>query len=328
MRFFDPAVRFLGAVALVLGTAGVASAQSAASYPAKAVRVVVPFPPGGATDVIARLVAQKLSEAWKQAVVVENKAGATGAVGSSFVAKSEPDGYSILMGTASTHSVAPAVNNKLPYTNLADFTPVSLVATFPNMLVVHPSVPARNIKELIALLKANPGKYNYASTGTGGSVHLAAELFKLMTDTDIVHVPYKGSGPALNDLIAGQVQMAFDNMTTVWPHAQSDRLRALGVAGLERSPAAPEVPAIAEALPGFEANSWVGFFGPAALPEDIAQRFSGQTRRALAAPELAQKLRELGANPAGTSPKEFASFVKTDTERWRKVAKAAGIRLD
>lgn len=326
MRPVDKAMKYLAALLLAIGAAGAASAQQA--YPAKAVRVVVPFPPGGATDVITRLVAHKMTEAWKQPVVVENKAGATGAVGATFVAKSDPDGYTILMGTASTHSVAPAANSKLPYKNLEDFTPVSLVATFPNMLVVHPSVPAKNVRELIALVKANPGKYNYASTGIGGSVHLAAELFKLMTQTEIVHVPYKGSAPALNDLLSGQVHMAFDNMTTVWPHAQAGRLRALGVAGQERSPAAPDVPAIAEALPGFEANSWVGFFGPAGLPQDIAQAFAAQTRRALGAPEVTQKLRELGANPAPSSPGEFAAFVKNDTERWRKVAQAANISLD
>jgi tripartite-type tricarboxylate transporter receptor subunit TctC len=303
-------------------------AQSASSYPDRVVKLVVPFPPGGATDVIARLVAQKMGEAWKQPVVVENKAGATGAVGASFVAKAEPDGYTILMGTASTHSVAPAVNHKLPYRNLEDFTPLSLVATFPNMLVVHPSVPAKNVAELIALLKVNPGKYNYASTGIGGSVHLAAELFKLMTHTDMVHVPYKGSAPALNDLLAGQVQIEFDNMTTVWPHAQAGRLRALGVAGKERSPAAPDVPAIAETVPGFEANSWVGFFGPAGMPEQIAQAIAAQTREALTMPEVAQRLRDLGASPAPSSPAEFAAFVKSDTERWRGVAKAAHISLD
>lgn len=314
------------ALAIVAGIVAAAAvhAQTAQTYPGRAVRVVVPFPPGGATDTITRLVAQKLSEAWRQPVVVENRAGATGAIGSEFVARAAPDGYTMLMGTASTHSVAPAVSSKLPY-KLADYAPVSLVATFPNMLVVHPSVPARSVPELIALLKANPGKYNFGSSGTASSIHLSGELFKLMTGTDMVHVPYKGSAPALNDLIAGQIQLMFDNMTTVWPHAQAGRLRALGVAGLERSPAAPEVPAIAETLSGFEANSWVGFFAPAGTPEDIVRKISAETKRAVTHPDVAQKLRDLGAQPVGGAPEDFGVFVRSDTEKWRKVAKAAGI---
>lgn len=295
------------------------------SYPSRPVRVVVAFPAGGATDTIARLVGQRLSESWRQPVLVDNRAGATGAVGSEHVAKSPGDGYTLLMGTASTHSVAPAVNPKLPY-RLSDFAPVSLVATFPNMLVVHPSVPARTVSELIALLKANPGKLNFGSSGIASSVHLGGELFKMMTGTDMVHVPYKGSAPALNDLLAGQIQLMFDNMTTVWPHAQSGRLRALGVAGLERSPAAPDVPAIAETLPGFEANSWVGFFTPAGTPPDIVRAIAAETRKAVSVPEVSQKLRELGAQPVGGTPEEFAAFVRRDTERWRKVAAAANVK--
>jgi tripartite-type tricarboxylate transporter receptor subunit TctC len=320
---------WLSAAALILALfspSALAQGASSANFPARAVRLVVAFPPGGATDVIARTVAQKLSDSWGQPVLVDNRAGATGAVGSELVAKAVPDGYTILMGTASTHSVAPAVNPKLPYDNQKDFAPISLVATFPNMLVVHPSLPVKNISEFIAYLKANPGKVNFASSGTGGSVHLAGELFKLMTKTDMVHIPYKGSAPALAELLAGQVQCEFDNMTTVFPYVQAGRLRALGVAGLERSPAAPDVPAIAEVLPGFEANSWVGLFAPAATPAAIVGKIAADVRRVLRVPELEHKLGAMGAVAVGSDPGSFAAFVKRDTERWRGVVRAAQIK--
>jgi tripartite-type tricarboxylate transporter receptor subunit TctC len=230
------------------------AAEPAANFPSKPIRWVIPFAAGGATDVIARMVAQKMTENWGQPVIIDNKPGGTGIVGSEAVKQAAPDGYTILMATASTHSVSPAVRPKLPF-GLSDFAPVTLVATFPNMLVVHPSVPARAVPEFIALLKGNPGKYNFSSTGAGGSVHLAAELFQQMTGTKMVHIPYKGSAPALNDLLSGQVQCAFDNMTAVWPLVQSGSLRALGVASTQRVKAAPDVPAIAEFVPGFEATT-------------------------------------------------------------------------
>ncbi len=302
-------------------------AQTKTDFPSSPVRLIVPFPPGGATDVMARLVAQNLSEVLGQTVVVENKAGATGAVGSVFVANALPDGYTILMGTASTHSVSPAVNPKLPYA-LKDFAPISLVATFPNMLVIHPSMPIKTVPEFIAYLKANPGKVNFASTGTGGSVHLAGELFKLATKTEMVHVPYKGSSAALNDLLSGLVQVEFDNMTTVWPYVQAGKLRALGVAGLERSAAAPNVPTIAETVPGFEANSWVGLFAPAATPADIVNKISAATRRVLKEPAVVQKLASLGAVAKGSEPAEFASFVSKDMQRWKEVVTAANVKLE
>ena len=308
---------------VVCATAPVLAQQ----YPARPVRVVVPFAPGGATDLIARLVGQKLMETWGQPIVIDNRGGATGAIGSEMVAHAPADGYTILMGTASTHSVAPAVNPKLTY-KLDDYAPASLVATFPNMLVVHPSVPARTVPEFIALLKASPGKYNYASSGPGSSIHLAAELFKQMTGTEMTHVPYKGSGPAVVDLVAGRVQCMFDNMTTVWPYVQNGKLRALGVAGRERSATAPDVPAIAETLRGYEANSWVGFFAPTGSPRATVEKISADTRKAVHAPEVAQKLRELGAVPVGSTPEEFTRFVKEDLQRWRDVAKRARISLE
>jgi len=316
-------VVFLTAVA----ACGNTFAQIAPAYPARAVRYVVPFPPGGATDIIARIIAQKLSEAWSQSVFVENRAGAAGAIGSEAVAKSPPDGYTILMGTTSTHAVGPAVNPKLPFDNIADFSPVTLVATFPNVLVAHPAT-AKTLQELIALLKANPGKYNFASTGAGSSTHLTGELFKLMTATDINHIPYKGTGPILNDLVAGHVSFAFDQITGIMPFVQSGKLRALGVASLERNPALPEVPAIAEILPGFEATAWVGIFAPARTPPEVVAKIQSEVRRIVHASDMVQRMRELGAAPVGNSPGEFAAFVKKDTEKWRNLVRTANIKVE
>ena len=303
-----------------------AQAQSlATAYPSRQVRMIIPYPAGGTTDLIGRMLAQKLSESWHQPVVVENKGGAAGVVGSEYVAKSPPDGYTILMGSGTTHSSGPAVNPKIPYNNITDFAPVALVATFPNVLLVNPSVPARTLPEFISLLKANPNKYNFASSGVGGTLHLAAELFMMTSGTKMIHVPYKGPSAALADLMAGRVECEFDNMTTGLPLAQSGKLRALGVTSMKRSPAAPDVPAIAEVLPGFEADSWVGLLMPAGVPADIVNKFSAETRRVLSEPEFTKKLAELGSAPGGDTPAEFAAFIKKDTDRWRQVVKAAGI---
>ncbi len=302
-------------------------AQVINEFPQRAVKLIVPFPAGGATDVMARLVAQKLGDVWLQPVVIENKAGATGAVGSVFVAKSAPDGYTILMGTGTTHAVSPATNPNLPY-SLRDFAPISLVATFPNLLVVHPSMPVKNIPELIAYLKQNPGRVNFSSTGNGGSVHLASELFKQATKTDMVHIPYKGSAEALNDLMSGQVQLTIDNFSTVWPLVQTGKLRALGVASLERSPSAPDVPAIAETIPGFEANTWVGFFAPTGTPSNIVQKISLDTQNVLKDGSVIQKFLSMGALPSGNQPDAFNAFVQKDTQRWKTVVTSAGIKIN
>ncbi|HEY3075982.1 MAG TPA: tripartite tricarboxylate transporter substrate binding protein [Burkholderiales bacterium] len=305
----------------------VASTAIAQPFPAKAVRWIVPFPPGGATDIIARIVAQKMTESWGQPVVVENRAGAAGAIGSDAVAKSAPDGYTILMGTTSTHAVGPAINPKLPYNTLTDFTPVTLVATFPNVLVGHPST-ASSLQELIALLKANPGKYAFGSSGAGSSTHLTGELFKLMTQTDVNHIPYKGTGPLLNDLMGGQVAFAFDQITAVMSPIQAGKMRALGVASRERNPALPEVPAIAEVLPGFESVAWVGILGPAKMPQELATRIQLETRRILQLPDIAQRMKELGATPVASAPAEFAAFMAKDTEKWRSLVATAKIKIE
>lgn len=303
------------------------SASAQERFPSKPVTVVVPFAAGGATDAIARLVGQKLGERWGQPVVVDNRAGATGAIGSMSVARAPADGYTLLLATASTHSVAPAVNPKLPY-SMKDFSAVSLVATFPNMLVVHPSVPARNVSEFIALLKAEPTKYNFASTGAGGSVHLAAELFKIATRTEMVHVPFKGSGAAMAELLSGRVQVAFDNIPPVWAQVQQGKLRALAVTGLERSPIAPDVPTIAETVPGFEATTWVGLVAPAGLPPAIAAKIAADTHEVMQLPEVRKTLLEQGSMAVGGTPEQFTRFVANDTDKWRKVVKATGFVME
>jgi len=304
-----------------------ASTAAGQTYPSRPVRWIVPFPPGGATDILARIVAQKMTESWGVAVVVENRAGAAGAIGSEAVAKAAPDGYTILMGTTSTHAVNPAINPKLPYDNLADFTAVTLVATFPNVLVAHPST-ASSLPELIARLKANPGKYNFGSSGAGSSTHLTGELFKLMTQTDINHIPYKGTGPLLNDLMAGHVSFAFDQITAVMSAVQAGKMRALGVASLERNAALPDVPAIAEVLPGFEATAWVGILAPARMPSEITFKIQNETKRIVQLPDIAQRMRELGATPVANAPAEFSAFVQKDTRKWRELVQAARIKIE
>jgi tripartite-type tricarboxylate transporter receptor subunit TctC len=311
-------------LSILLLVAGCAQAQT---FPSKPVRWIVPFPPGGATDIIARIVAAKMSEAWKEPVVVENRAGAAGAIGSEVVARAAPDGHTILMGTTSTHAVGPAINPNLPYNHLTDFAPVTLVATFPNVLVAHPST-ADSLQDLVAKLKANPGKYNFGSSGAGSSTHLAGELFKLMTRTDINHIPYKGTGPLLNDLMAGHVAFAFDQVTAVMSAVNAGKMKALGVASLERSSALPGVPAIAEVLPGFEATAWVGIFAPAKTPADVISRIQGETARIVALPDIAKRLSELGATPVANPPAQFAEFVKKDTEKWKNLVATAKIKVE
>ena len=309
---------------ILLLVAGCAQAQT---FPSKPVRWIVPFPPGGATDIIARIVAAKMSETWKEPVVVENRAGAAGAIGSEVVARAAPDGHTILMGTTSTHAVGPAINPNLPYNHLTDFAPVTLVATFPNVLVAHPST-ADSLQDLVGKLKANPGKYNFGSSGAGSSTHLAGELFKLMTHTDINHIPYKGTGPLLNDLMAGHVAFAFDQVTAVMSAVNAGKMKALGVASLERSSALPGVPAIAEVLPGFEATAWVGIFAPAKTPADVIARIQGETARLVALPDIAKRLTELGATPVANPPSQFAEFVKKDTEKWKNLVATAKIKVE
>jgi tripartite-type tricarboxylate transporter receptor subunit TctC len=295
----------------------------AQAYPLREVRLIVPLPEGGPTDVVARLLAQKLAEAMGQPVRVENRAGAAGAVGADAVAKSPSDGYTLLTGTSSTHAIGPALNPTLPYT-LADFTPVALVATFPAVLVAHPSVPS--LAALIDLLKANPGKYSFGSTGAGTPGHLAGELFRQMLPAEVHHAAHPGSGALLEAVAAGRVAFAFEQLAPATPALQAARVRALGVGSLERSPALPDVPAIAEALPGFEAAAWLGLFAPARTAPEIIARLQGDVRDIVQLSDVAQRLRDLGAAPAGLAPDAFGAFVVRDAERWRAVAESAKLR--
>ena len=302
---------------------------SAQSYPTKPIRLVVPFPPGGATDILARDVAQKLTEAWGQSVIVDNRPGAGGNIGSELVAKSAPDGYTLEMGTVGTHAINASLYAKMPYDHVKDFTPVILVAGVPNVLVVNPSVPANSVAELIAYAKANPGKLNFASSGNGTSIHLSGELFKVMAGVQIMHIPYKGSTPALQDLLAGQVQMMFDNLPPSLPQIKAGKLRALAVTSLTRAPALPDVPTLSEAgLPGFEASSWFGILAPAGTPAPIVAKLNAEIAKYLATPEAKEKLAKQGANAAGGTPDDFAKHIAAETAKWAKVVKDSGAKID
>ena len=309
-----------------LAAAPMAGAQA---YPAKPIRIVVPFPPGGATDILARAVAQKLTDAWGQAVVVDNRPGAGGNIGSELVAKAAPDGYTLEMGTVGTHAINASLYAKMPYDHVKDFAPVILVAGVPNVLVVNPSLPVSSVQELIAYAKANPGKLNFASSGNGTSIHLAGELFKVMAGVQMTHIPYKGSAPALQDLIGGQVQLMFDNLPPSLPHIKAGKLRALAVTSATRSSALPDTPTIAESgLPGFEASSWFGVLAPAGTPPAIIAKLNGEIAAWLASAEAKERMLALGANIGGGSPEDFARHIAAETAKWQKVVKASGAKVD
>ncbi len=296
------------------------------NYPARQIDLVVPFPPGGGADVGARMVAQIASENWAQPIIIQNKAGATGAIGSEYVARATPDGYTLLLATGSTHAVLPAYRADLPYDTVTGFAPATLVAIIPNMLVVNPrKAPVASVAELVKYLKDNPGKLNFASSGPGSSLHFAGELFKLMTHTQMTHVPYRGSAPALNDLLAGSVALVFDNMPVVWPQVQQGNLKALGVATRERTPLAPEVPAIAETVPGFEAVSWIGIVAPAGTPPAIVEKISEGFGAAALRPDVVARFSELGFMPARNTPSEFTQFIRDDRAKWQRVAREADL---
>jgi len=304
-------------------------AQGAATYPAKPVRLVVPFPAGGTTDILARAVAQRLSEAWGRQVIVDNRPGAGGNIGSDLVAKAAPDGYTLLMGTVGTHAINPSLYKNMPYDHVKDFAPVILVAGVPNVLVVNPSLPVHSVTELIAYAKANPGKLNFASSGNGTSIHLSGELFKAMTGVEMTHVPYKGSAPALTDLIGGQVQLMFDNLPSSLPFIKAGKLRALAVTSGARAAALPDLPTLAESgLPGFEASSWFGVLAPAGTSRDIVAKLNGAIAGWLASPEAKEKLLAQGAIAAGGTPEDFARHIGAETAKWAKVVKASGAHID
>lgn len=300
----------------------------AQGYPAKPLRLVVPLAPGGTTDILARLVGQRMAETLGQPVIVDNRPGAGGNIGNEVVARSVPDGYTLLM-TAPPLVINPGLYAKVGYDPVRDYTPISLVAFVPVVLAVHPSVPAKNVKELIALAKANPGRYNYASSGVGGTNHLAGALFASMAAVDIVHVAYKGSGPALADLLGGQVHMQFSGLPPLLPFIKSGKLRALGIAGARRAASLSDVATIAESgLPGFEATSWQGLSAPARLPTQILTLLHGTVAKIVAAPDVKARIVELGAEPVGNTPAELARFIKSEYDKWGPIIRQTGARAD
>ena len=310
--------------------AGMRSLRVAAQpgYPSKPIHIIVPFTPGGSTDILARSLGQALTGAWHQQVIVDNKPGAGGSIGAEAAAKSPADGYMLFMGHIGTLAVNPTLYTKLRYNPLTDFAPVALVAMVPNVLVVHPSVPARSVAELIALAKAKPGALTYSSGGIGSAANLAMEYFKLATDTHIVHIPYKGAAPAVTDLIGGQVSMTMTGLPPLLAHIRAGRVRALGVASSTRLAQLPDVPTIAESgVAGFEATQWYGVVVPAHTPAPIVDQLAAEIRHALASPELRKHLETEGAQPVDMGPAEFAKLIRTEIDRWAKVIRAANIQV-
>ena len=304
-----------------LALAALPALAAAQSYPTRPIRLVVPFPPAGATDILSRELARMLSERLKQQVIVDNKPGAGGALGSDLVAKSAPDGYTIQMATSSTHSIGPSLNPKIPYNAQTDFTPVAHVANATNVLVVSPSVKANTVAELIAEIKAKPGQFNFGSSGNGTIVHLTGELFKSMTGTYIVHIPYRGTALVIPDMVSGQIQLLFDNVASALPHIRDGRVKALGVTSLKRSPLLPNLPTVADTVPGFESSTWFGVFGPKNMPAEATQRLNTEIGAILRTPEFQERLRTLGYDAAGGSPADFAKVVASDTAKWARLIK-------
>lgn len=317
---------FVAATATLI--AGPGAAQDAASYPAKAVILVVPFPPGGPTDALARPLAQKLTENLGRQFIIDNRPGAGGNTGSAHVARAAPNGYTLVLGTVATHGINPSLYKNMPYDHKKDFAPISQISLVPNVLVIHPSMPVKSVPELITFLKRNPGKVFYASPGHGTSIHLASELFKVMTGTDMTHVPYKGSAPAMQDVMTGQVQLMFDNSVTAWPQVKAGKVRALGVSTRQRLKAAPDVPAIAEFLPGFAASAWHGVLAPARTPPEIISKLAAEIQKIMKDPGLVDFLAKLDVTAVSNTPAEFAAFINEETDRWSAVVNKLGLKVD
>ena len=312
------------------------SLRAQGAWPTKPVRIVVPFAAGGTTDILARAIAPELQRVFGQPFIVDNKPGAGGNSGAAEVAKSAPDGYTLLMGTVGTHAINPALYPKMPYDHVKDFAPVTLVAGVPNVVVMNPGAAQKygvnNMADLVRAARANPGRLNVASSGNGTSIHLSAELFKSMTGTFMLHLPYRGSGPALIDLIAGNVDLMFDNLPSALPHIRSGKLKALAVTSGQRSGALPEVPTVSEAggllLKNYEASSWFGLLAPTGTPADIISRVQQETAKALATPTIKERMLSQGAIPSGMTPVEFTAFIAAETKKWAQVVKASGAKVD
>ncbi|MPM77596.1 hypothetical protein SDC9_124602 [bioreactor metagenome] len=316
-------------IALCLAASGAAVMAQQAAYPSKPVRIIVPYPARGTTDIIARIAANQLTERLKQSFIVENKAGASGAIGSQAVAQAAPDGYTLVMGTASSHGINSALQKNLPYDAVKDFAPITVVANTPNIIIANPSVPVKNLKELIALAKAEPGKINFGSTSPGGSPHMSAELLKMMAGIDMTHVPYKGAAPMLTDLVGGQIQIGFDNLPSSIGFVKSGKARPLAVTTAKRWPGAPDIPTVAESgVPGYEVSGWFGLLAPAGTPKEVLDKIQTTISDAVKTPEVAKQLNDLGAEPVANKPEVFAQEIKDDVEKWRKVVKATGVKLE
>jgi tripartite-type tricarboxylate transporter receptor subunit TctC len=314
-----------GVFAVVLAAILPANAQD---WPARPVTVVVPFAAGGTTDLFARVLAEHMEKHFGKPFVVENKPGAGGNIGTTFVARAHGDGYTIEVGTVSTHAINPSLYKNLPHDTVKDFQPVSLISRVPNILVTNKSFPPNSVQELIEYGKAHPGKITYGSSGSGTSIHLAAELFKMRTGIQMTHVPYRGSGELVAAMLGGHIDLAFDNMPISFPHYKAGELKALAVTSAERSPAAPELPTIGEIIPGYEATSWFGVFVPAAVPKPIVDKLAAEVKRILELPDVVKKLSDIGAKPSPMTPEEFTKFVDAEREKWADVIKTAGAKVD
>ncbi len=316
-------------ILLLCAVAAAGSAALAQDYPAKPVRLIVPFPPGGGNDTIARLIGQKLAPVLGQQVLVDNRPGAGGTIGAELAAKAPADGYTLFLAGVASHGINPNLRKKLPYDPVRDFNGVSLIASAPLLVVVHPSLPVKTVKQLIALAKARPGAINFASNGAGGSSHLAVELFKMMTGTDMVHVPYKGLSSALTDLLSGQVQVMFSSAVAMLPQVRAGRLRAIAMTGNKRSPAIPDIPTVAEAgVPGYETGSWYGIVVPARTPRPVIERLGREVAAITRSPEISGRLTAEAVIPVGSTPDEFDAYIRKGLARWARVIAAAKITLD
>jgi tripartite-type tricarboxylate transporter receptor subunit TctC len=312
----------------VVAASTFAMASSYAAYPEKPIRIVVAYTPAGATDILARTVGQKLNEVWGQPVIIDNRPGANGNIGTEYAAKATPDGYTILMVTAGTHGINPSLYRKLGFDAVKDFEAVSLVAMVPNIFVVNNLLPAKDVREFIAYAKANPGKLNYGSPGNGSTAHLSMELFKSMTGIQMVHIPYKGSAGVLADLIGGQIVATMDNMPPYLPQVKAGKIRALAVSPAKRSAAAPDIPTVAESgVPGYDSGAWFGLVAPVHTPKDVVNKLSRETARILQLGDVRARLTDLGAEPVGGTPEQFAAHIKSEIAKWAKVIKEANVEL-
>lgn len=319
---------FTFGLTVCLGVASVATEAGAQAFPSKPLRLIVPFPAGGPTDVQARVVAQEMSKILGQQVVVDNRAGAGGNVAAEVAAKSAPDGYTVFFATGGTHGINPNLYKKLPYDPVKDFDPVVFVATSPNVFVAHPKFPANTIPELIDYARKNPGKINYATAGNGTTTHMSGELLKSLTGIDIVHVPYRGGAPAMNDLLAGQIELMTDGLPSSMPHIKAGSIKALGVTTAKRADSAPEVGTVAEAVPGFEAAAWFGLVVPKGTPKEAIDKLNAEANRALRSEEVRKRYAELGAEPVGGSPQDLERQIASELQKWAEVVKSTGARVD